>query len=482
MPSAVIHCLRLLAAVGAVGMWLLLLFFCVVGTSLIRFRHARRSAAPAMLEPLPKPPSPRNPPPSSPRVISIPPSASFSPNSRAADPQGVTILRPLKGVDYNMVENLTSSFVQDYPLYELIFAVADPKDPAIEVVRDLIARFPEVDAKLMIGCVEVGMNPKINNLHRGYLTAKYDIIWILDSNVYVQPGCMSRSVHELIQPGIGLVHHLPCGVRPLTYGARLEQAFLNTAHAKMYVTINKVAVASCLIGKSNMFRRSDLVSLGGLENFGKYMSEDNIIGEALWAKGLRHAMTTDLAYQTLGELTVVDYFLRRARWIRIRKYATTVATLIEPLTESIVNGLLAAWGLGVLWGSGDSAGDDVGSAAFPRTAFLIAHFAIWMASDWIIASTLDRATRETPARFFTAWCVREVVALPLWVYAMAGSTVEWRGKQFWLNRDGTVSSAGLTLAARMSSWATKFVKDQRMGFSRVATTTSGEMIDSSRHR
>ncbi|KAJ3155380.1 hypothetical protein HDU86_004282 [Geranomyces michiganensis] len=424
----------------------------------------------------------------------MPPSPSFSSSSsaRTADPQGVTILRPLKGVDYNMVENLTSSFVQDYPLYELIFAVADAKDPAIEVVRELIARFPEVDAKLLIGCVEVGMNPKINNLHRGYMTAKYDIIWILDSNVYVQPGCMSRSVHELIQPGIGLVHHLPCGVRPLTYGARLEQAFLNTAHAKMYVTINKIAVASCLIGKSNMFRRSDLVSLGGLENFGKYMSEDNIIGEALWAKGLRHAMTTDLAYQTLGELTVVDYFLRRARWIRIRKYATTVATLLEPLTESIVNGLLAAWGIGVLWANHNStsgdADSDVAAAnynnTFPCTAFLIAHFAIWMASDWIIASTLDRATRETLGRFFTAWCVRELVAFPLWVYAMAGSTVDWRGKHFWLNRDGTVSAAeGASLAGRVGTWVKKFVaRDvERKGFLRV-DMSGGDMKDSSRHR
>ncbi|KAI8918489.1 glycosyl transferase family 21-domain-containing protein, partial [Powellomyces hirtus] len=337
----------------------------------------------------------------------------------------VTIIRPLKGVDCNMVENLSSSFLQQYPNFELIFAVADPKDPACDTVQELIEKFPHVDAKLFTGCEETGVNPKINNMLRGYNAAKHDIIWILDSNVYVNPGCMSRSVAALTLPGIGLVHHLPCGVRPLTNGSCIEQMFLNTAHAKMYVTINKLSVASCLIGKSNLFRRSDLADLGGLENYGKYLSEDNIIGEAIWAKGLRHRMTTDLAYQTLGSLSVLDYFHRRARWIRIRKYTVTAATLTEPFTESVVNGLLGALGFWKLM--------DI-----PILPFLAVHFATWITSDWLIATTLDKATRNKPASFFAGWIIREVFALPLWLFAMAGSTVEWRGRLFWLHTDGTV--------------------------------------------
>lgn len=263
---------------------------------------------------------------------------------------------------------------------------------------------------------------------RGYNAAKYDIIWILDSNVYVNPGCMGRSVNALMTPGIGLVHHLPCGVRAQTYGSRLEEAFLNTAHSKMYITINKVAVASCIIGKSNMFRKSDLAHLGGLEYYGKFMSEDNIMGVGLWEKGLRHSMTTDLAYQTLGSLSVPDYFKRRARWIRIRKYTVVAATLFEPFTESILNGLLAAWAISRFLGT-----------SIPL--FLVVHYSVWIASDWMIVTTLDPATRQEPMRFLRAWVVRELCALPLWLYAMAGSTVEWRGKSFWLNRDGTVTVA-----------------------------------------
>ncbi|TPX60952.1 hypothetical protein PhCBS80983_g01473 [Powellomyces hirtus] len=174
------------------------------------------------------------------------------------------------------------------------------------------------------------------------------------------------------------------GPPPALWGATVDARFPSRAnvpqhvHAKMYVTINALAVASCLVGKSDMFRKE---SLGGVEAFGKYLREDNAIGDAIWAKGLRHRMTNDLAYQTLGSLTVLDYLKRRARWIRIRKYTVTAATLTEPFTESILNGVLAAWGFSQL-------------LEVPALTLVPFHFAVWLASDWTIASTLDQGTKD----------------------------------------------------------------------------------------
>jgi ceramide glucosyltransferase len=65
--------------------------------------------------------------------------------------QGVSILRPLKGLDLELYANLRSSFVQNYPKFEIIFSVASPNDPAIEVVKQLISEYPKVDARLIIG-------------------------------------------------------------------------------------------------------------------------------------------------------------------------------------------------------------------------------------------------------------------------------------------------------------------------------------------
>lgn len=107
----------------------------------------------------------------------------------------------------------------------------------------------------------------------------------------------------------------------------------------MYLAINQVAIDSCLTGKSTLFRRTDLAKgvanyrplskagvadKGGLDAFAAYLGEDNMIGSAIWhGAGLRHAMTGDVAGNTVGGMTLKAYFWRRVRWIRIRKTMVT---------------------------------------------------------------------------------------------------------------------------------------------------------------
>src|SRR5579863_3312179 len=55
----------------------------------------------------------------------------------------VSILKPLRGTDPEMYESFRSHCLQDYPEYELIFGVSDPRDPAIELVKRLQLEFPQ---------------------------------------------------------------------------------------------------------------------------------------------------------------------------------------------------------------------------------------------------------------------------------------------------------------------------------------------------
>ncbi|ORX99571.1 hypothetical protein K493DRAFT_279503 [Basidiobolus meristosporus CBS 931.73] len=342
------------------------------------------------------------------------------------DAQGVSILRPIKGVDYGLRENLTSSLKQDYPLFEVIFSIATPDDPAIDVVKDIIAEHQHVDARLIIGEQLIGVNPKINNLIRAYNSAKYDIVWILDSNVFTHSGCLGRSVDKLSQRNVELVHHAPFGVNPRSFGSELESMFLNTAHAKMYNAINFAAVDSCVVGKSNMFRRSVLARVGGLSAFKKYLAEDNEIAQAIWDLGYKHEMTQDLAYQSLGSMRTIDFFKRRARWIRLRKYMVVTATLVEPFTESIVCGILASYGFSLL-------------LRIHPTSFFTLHMAFWFLIDLSNYQTLMKSPVKDIRTFIITWSLREIAAFPLWVYAMSGSEVEWRGLAYTILPNRTVT-------------------------------------------
>lgn len=68
---------------------------------------------------------------------------------------GVSIIKPLMGIDDNLRGNLETFFTLEYPLYELLFCVQDNVDPVISLVQSLIEKYPLVDAKLFCGKLEI---------------------------------------------------------------------------------------------------------------------------------------------------------------------------------------------------------------------------------------------------------------------------------------------------------------------------------------
>jgi len=49
----------------------------------------------------------------------------------------ISILKPLAGLDLGLESNLRTFFEQDYPAFEILFAVRDAGDPAVQVVERL---------------------------------------------------------------------------------------------------------------------------------------------------------------------------------------------------------------------------------------------------------------------------------------------------------------------------------------------------------
>ena len=298
------------------------------------------------------------------------------------------------------------------------------------------------------------MNPKVNNLIRPYREAEHDILWVLDSNITISPGALARAVDILTATPrsgrkISLVHHVPFAtVNTPTLGAKVEEAFLNTTHAKMYIAINTFALESCVMGKSNLYRRSDVDRLDGslkphtgntldpptqrgLKVFGKYMAEDALVASGIWHElGLGHDLSCDIAYNTIGDMSLKDYILRRVRWIRVRKHMVLSATLLEPWTESVALGTITALSIRHLFG-------------IPYSLFLVCHFSAWLLVDLdiyrsIAGHPLPQGSRTS---FFIAWWIRELLAFPIWLYAVIGSQVTWRGKKYRMLRNGEVEPA-----------------------------------------
>lgn len=395
-------------------------------------------------------------------------------NTSQLDP--VTILRPLKGLDSDMERTLRSSFEQIYDAskLEIIFCVQSPNDPCIPLVQKLISEYPFVDAKLMVDTPipeSYGPNPKINNLAKGYKAAKYDIIWIMDSNVWSRNDTLKRSIYCLMNnvtnneshlislipnKRIKIITHIPlvwCQSNHITnFGAHLDEMFMATSHAKFYAGINRLQLAPCINGKSNIFKRSDLdqavskyqgagndyAAGEGIKYFSKYIGEDNMIGIALFDNVDGCAgMSMDMVVQPLnGQNSLGDYMDRRIRWLRVRKYMVLAATMIEPFTESLLSGLVGSFSMNVILRGQWSI----------WWAWYMLHMLIWFLSDlnqyFSLFKTFNAGSnismdicKRNIADFMFFWAIREVLALPIWVIAVTGSRITWRGQPFRILKD-----------------------------------------------
>ncbi|KAG6030529.1 hypothetical protein E4U41_007810 [Claviceps citrina] len=267
-------------------------------------------------------------------------------------------------------------------------------------------------------------------------------------------------------------------------GGRLDEMFLATTHVKFYGAINSVGIAPCIVGKSNMFRKAHLDQVTnpssnpilpkkanrgiGVDFFSVNICEDHMIGDLLWRSNipgyLNHGLVWgDLALQPMANMSMASYAARRCRWLRARKFTVLAATLVEPGIESLLCCAYLAFSLTTLPWFHDRVGIPQTWSAM-GLIWLVA-VASWMFLDWRtfqhlhsgisvhVDSDSPRFAHGTcraggmPKRsfleWFLAWLAREVMALPVWTWAvLCGSTVRWRGKTFRVAMDTTVVAVG----------------------------------------
>ncbi len=431
---------------------------------------------------------------------SKPPKPSCSVSFDLSKTPHVTIIRPIKGLDPGLYDCLASTFLQTYPKSKLTiyFCVPSRSDTSLPVLHQLLKDFSTFDARIYVldedpNAKDLGPNPKIRQVSRAFKEAKGDIIWAIDCNVWVAAGVCGRMVDKLCgyvdgQP-YKFVHQLPLVVDMpdsspsprfqergvwSTSSSRLEEMFMSSSHAKFYTAINTVGIAPCIVGKSNMYRRSHLNALTrdlGLSYFSNNICEDHLIGDLLWKSAvpqsvLHHAQTTgttapnadwknhglilgDLAIQPMSHMSLAEHVARRVRWLRVRKFTVLLATLVEPGTESFLcslHGALAVttlpWfnmklGIPQTWSAFSMLWmlSVVCCALIDRTLYLKLHSRDSIDDNNTPGFVLAKAPK--PLReWITTWWVRETLAFPIWFWAFfCGTTVVWRGKALWVGWD-----------------------------------------------
>lgn len=319
----------------------------------------------------------------------------------------ITLLRPVCGVDPFDAETLQSSFALDYPSYDIIFCAQTPDDPAVALVRRLIAENPGVPAQLLIGYDKISANPKLNNLFKGWNASPSDWLCMADSNLLLPPDYL-RTLIACWGPETGLVSSPAIGTRPANWGGHLECAALNGNQARLQFAADSLGIGFAQ-GKTLLFNRALLEQAGGYVALGTHLAEDATATRLIRGIGRKVSLPPQPFAQPIGARSLRTVWKRQVRWSVIRRDAFPVLFTLE-----FLNGALVPFGL-ALTGA-------VLAGASPALA--LGYLAVWYLAE---AFLMRRAGWPASWRDVAVLPLRDVMLPAVWAATFTQRGFVWRG-------------------------------------------------------
>jgi len=320
----------------------------------------------------------------------------------------VSILKPLKGIDDGLEENLESFFRLDYPDYEIVFGIADRDDPAAAVVDRLRARHPDRRCFLSRGLHPSGTNPKVRNLMKMMELAGGGLIVVSDSNTRVRPEYLRRSVPCFEDPRVALVSHFLSAEGERTTGALLDNLHVSGFIPVAQAFASVYAGVTPIIGKSMIIRRSRLEQAGGFGAFADYLAEDYLLGRKLSRAGGAIMILPHTVVNWGARTTLREFCARHFRWLSMRWRINPASCLVELGANT------------TLWASLWLA---TAPRAWPWAALVVA---LRLAIQHAVVASL-RGGRGMSLASLPLSPVKEVLHAAILVASAFGDRVRWRG-------------------------------------------------------
>jgi ceramide glucosyltransferase len=331
----------------------------------------------------------------------------------------ITIVKPLHGAEPALHDKLASFCDQDYPgPVQILFGVQDANDPAVAVVDRLIAERPGTDLQLLVSTHPPGPNPKIATLIGLQAHIRHDVVVLSDSDVSVERDYLARTIATLARPGVGLVTCLYRGVPVTGVWARLASMAIDYHFLPGVLVGLALGLARPCFGSTIAMRSETLQRIGGFEAFLDQLADDNAIGQAVRAIGMRVAIPRWIVAHACPERSFMELWSHELRWARTLRAVSPSGYAGTVITHPLPFALFGAWlsGLATL-GAGS--------------------IAAAIACRLVLQLQVDHTLQVSMGRWWLG-PARDLLAFSVYVASFFVDVVSWRGKRYKVRADGTL--------------------------------------------
>ena len=327
--------------------------------------------------------------------------------------EAISILKPLSGLDSGLEANLRTFFEQDYPKFEILFAVRNADDPAVAVIEKLQREYAQVESRLILTGEPPYPNAKVFSLDRMLRQAAHELVVMSDSDIRVKPDMLRVIAAEFQDPRLGIA---TCPYRAVPQNgawSRLEATGMNTEFLAGVLVARMIEGMHFAIGPTIAARRTALAAIGGFNRLKDYLAEDFVMGKLASEAGFGVILSSCVIEHHIGGGDWRDVAAHRLRWVRSTRRSRPLGYVGQLFTMTLPLALLLCAARPEWWPAATAA------------------VALRLAAALVVSRTVAHARIH-----WLLLPVEDVVAFLFWISGFFGSTIEWRGRRYRVHADG----------------------------------------------
>lgn len=337
----------------------------------------------------------------------------------------VSLLKPVRGVDFGSYENFASFCKLDYPEYEILFAVNDENDPAVPLIRQIIAEFPQKRIRLFTSAKDLGANRKVNKLAMLAQHAQYDVLVSTDGDVRIEPDYLREVVAPLREKRVGAVTSFYRAIAQENFGAKLEAiGAASDFFAGVLMARWKEGIRFAL-GASIATTKDWVRKMGGFESIVDTLADDYELGLRIANAGGEIVLSQKSVWTMYPAQTLRGFWDHQLRWARTVRLCRPFSYLGLLFTQGLPWTLLAILFAPAAWIAG---------------AYVVAYLTLRFAMAWTVGvwGVKDEVLRGN------LWLVpvRDAIYFVVWLASFGSNRIRWGSEEYTIRKGRMAPVAG----------------------------------------